>query len=262
MSFWVALYFTIYHQQSKDKFFSIFLLMTMLSYSYILTNIRQGLSIALIFLAYHLVTKKHLIRAGMSILLASIFHTSALIFILVFPLSYIKLNKWSLLGISIVSLPLYVVIPSLIVKVMSVTTKYESYLESSWFLDGNKISLVLRLVMIVLIFLAGEWILRDKKLSRHEHLLRNIIFVGVLFSFFNMNTALISRFTTYFSTFMILYLPLILQKIDKRYIQRTAYFLMILLFATQALTIMIFKPEWNVIVPYENVVYDWFSSFF
>ena len=255
------LYFYVIKKQSKDIFLSIFLFFAFMVYIYSLSNIRQSLAIALIMLSYHFFTKGRNWRAILSILLATCFHTSALIFLLVFFVRRIYLKRWMIILISLACIPLYFMINSIMVYVVGYSEKYQGYLETEWFTAGNKLGLILKFVIVILIFLLGEIILKNTKLSLKENFLRNIVFIGVVFSFFNMNTALIGRFTMYFTTFILLYIPFIISKIKKDSYRIVVTMFILVFFMLYLYSILIFRPDWNSVVPYKNVGYNYIVEF-
>ena len=253
----LGIYFYVMHKQSYNVVLSVFLFFTFMLYAYTLSNIRQSLAIALVMLSFHYWIRHQRWRAWLAVILATLFHTSAPIFILVFLISSFKLNRFILWLSVAVALPLYQFVPPIMVRMISYSEKYQSYLETDWFSSSNKLSLILKFVIVLLIFIVGEVVLGQKFLTFYEQTLRKIMYLAVIFSFLNIQTALIGRFTMYFSVFIILYVPLIIAKM-KQYQWRVVFSTVIMLgFMAYFYAILVFRPDWLTITPYQTVLIDW-----
>ena len=90
--FGAMLHFSIVY--TKNPFLFFYLFITMGTYSFISTGLRQSLAIAICLLAVDFVRDKKLISFLFMVCLAYFFHKSALIFLLIYPLSLIKKYNW------------------------------------------------------------------------------------------------------------------------------------------------------------------------
>ena len=90
--FGALLHFSYKHTNNRFVFF--FLYVTLGTYNFALTGLRQALAMSICLLAVELVSKRKLIPFLLCIFLASLFHKSAWIFLIVYPLVYLKKYDW------------------------------------------------------------------------------------------------------------------------------------------------------------------------
>ena len=90
--FGILLRFALKYTENPFVFFFLFL--TLGTYSFIETGLRQGLAMAICFLALDFVKEKKLLPFLLLVLLAYFFHKSAMVFLLIYPLCSIKQTDW------------------------------------------------------------------------------------------------------------------------------------------------------------------------
>lgn len=96
-------YFTVLcrfvYLYSKEPYFSFLLYIMLGHYYFSLTAIRQSIAIALILLSFDYVVRKKPVRFVFCVAIASLFHLSALLFLLAYPLSKLKMRPLYVLAI-------------------------------------------------------------------------------------------------------------------------------------------------------------------
>ena len=224
---------------------------------YSLSNIRQGLAIALSFLGFHYLVKNKKILAWVFILLTPLFHTSGIVCLLFFPLKKIVLNKRIYQFVFLAFLIIFPFIKQIATTFISFFPQYTSYLESSWFLESNKWAPVFLTIWYGIVLIFGELVIRKQKLSTEEEFIRTLFFISFLFTASTLQTSLFGRFAHYFTPFICLYIPMILSKIGDKKVQWILFYLMILVYASIFLVIVYFKADWYHVVPYRSVIVDW-----
>ena len=75
---------------TKNPLIFFFLFVTLGTYSFVLTGLRQSLAIAVCLWAVDMVKKKKFLRFLLMVYLASLFHKSAIVFIAIYPFSKLK----------------------------------------------------------------------------------------------------------------------------------------------------------------------------
>ena len=253
----VAWFFVLY-KHSKNVYMSLLIYFSSLGlFFYSLSNIRQGLAIALSFLGFHYLVKNKKILAWVFILLTPLFHTSGIVCLLFFPLKKIVLNKRAYQFVFLVFLILFPFIKQIATTFISFFPQYTSYLESSWFLESNKWAPVFLTIWYGLVLVFGEVVIRKQKLSTEEEFIRSLFFISFLFTASTLQTSLFGRFAHYFTPFICLYIPMILSKIGEKKVQWILFYLVILVYASIFLVIVYFKTDWYHVVPYRSVIVDW-----
>ena len=135
-------WFFVLYKHSKNVYMSLLIYFSSLGlFFYSLSNIRQGLAIALSFLGFHYLVKNKKVLASIFILLTPLFHTSGIVCFLFFPLKKIVLNKRTYQFVFILFLIIFPFIKQIATTFISFFPQYTSYLESSWFLESNKWSI-------------------------------------------------------------------------------------------------------------------------
>ena len=134
---------------------------------------------------------------------------------------------------------------------------YNSYLESSWFLDSNKWAPVLLTILYIFVFIIGELILNKQTLTKVEESIRMLFLAYLVLTAMTLQTSLIGRFAHYFSPFVALYIPMVLSKISQRKIKWILFYGIILVYLMMLLVLIYYKPDWYHIVPYRSIITDW-----
>lgn len=251
-------WFLVLYKHSKNVYISLLIYFSSLGlFFYSLSNIRQGLAIALSFLGFHYLVKNKKILASIFILLTPLFHTSGIVCFLFFPLKKIVLNKRTYQFVFILFPILYPFIKQIATTFISFFPQYTSYLESSWFLESNKWAPIFLTIWYGIVLLFGELVIRKKKLSTEEEYIRSLFFISFLLTASTLQTSLFGRFAHYFTPFICLYIPMILSKIGEKKVQWILFYLVILVYASIFLVIVYFKTDWYHVVPYRSVIVDW-----
>ena len=92
---------------SKNYIFSLFIFVTFDPYIFTFGILRQAISLSLLLLSVKFLKENKLLKYIMLVIFASLFHKTALIFLLLYPLKYIKLNKNTMIIFSIAVLLLF-----------------------------------------------------------------------------------------------------------------------------------------------------------
>lgn len=90
--FGIVLRFALKYTENPFVFF--FLFITLGTYDFIETGLRQGLAMSICLLAVDFVKEKKIIPFLLLVILAYFFHKSALVFLLIYPLCSIKQTDW------------------------------------------------------------------------------------------------------------------------------------------------------------------------
>ena len=80
------------YKESKYPLISYLLFISLGFYGFSMVCVRQAMSIGVLLLSYNAIKNHQLIKFLICIIVASSFHLSALVFLLIYPLSYLKYN--------------------------------------------------------------------------------------------------------------------------------------------------------------------------
>ena len=187
-------------------------------------QIRAGLAIAILFWGIQYFTQKNWRKSALIILIAYMFHHSALLAVPVYLMNYLPIKKWHVVAAIALSVLAVLTIPGVIeanVKESSEDINIAAYADNSGTYFKNEKGLGLRnpvvyyQVAILFAFTFAEE--RLKKLTAHYYTLRNgYLFSTVLLIVLGMYRILSGRTSTVFATYEILMVPLLIYNMNKK----------------------------------------------
>lgn len=238
----VGLYMIFYKKTSKMIPITIILYLTTRQYFSSYNLIRQTMASCILFLAYFKLNSNKTISFILITLLASTFHTSALVFLIVLLIR--NTNSKLLAKIIVISSIVILLTPS---SILFKLPYYGHYLGSKYDNSmklGTFLSLILYTFTIVLYYLFG----RNKGENK---VLVNIVILGFLISILGVKTSIADRLSVYFLPFSLVLLSNTLYAVKDRVNKISLVTLVIILYTMNYFIIQIHRPEWNRILPYE-----------
>ena len=256
LTLWI--WFYVLHKYSKNVYLSLIIYVSSLGmFLYSLSNIRQGLAVAFVFLGFYFLSEEKRIRGILFVLLAPLFHTSGIICILLIFIRKIKVSAKYYPAILLGFIVLFPFVKIISIVLIKYFPQYNSYLESSWFLDSNKWAPILLTILYGFVFIVGEMILSKQTLTKVEESIRTFFLVYLVLTAMTLQTSLIGRFAHYFSPFVALYVPMVVSKVANRKIRWILFYGIILVYLMMLLVLIYYKPDWYHVVPYRSVITDW-----
>lgn len=198
-------------KNSTNFFFSVVLYITMMMYYSGFNGVRQAIAVSICFAAYPLLVKKKWLLYIAVIILASTFHTTALLLI---PLMFITARKaWSKISLIIIFLLLITIVflPSLWTYVINFLEQIgqeklaDDYKNFKYSDEG--IHILRLLVAATPVIFSLLFYRRIKKNSFHIDVLINMSLLFLVFMLFGTQMTVLSRLASYFGIFNILLIP-------------------------------------------------------
>ncbi len=224
-----------------------------------LTMIRQELAMAFLLIAYDRVLNKKTISAYFWIVIAFLFHSSAIIFAVMPILPYIKFNNF--LAIFLTIIVIILTATNLLFRIFNIIAPQYSHYFGGHYVGTGALAITYQFlrnaVFFILIYLV-IYKIKDNRvcgISRLNCGLQNnfvlwLIFISAVGLIFGYRINLIDRIITYFNTFYIIFIPNVLKKYDKNS-KKVLTFLIVLIMTAYMIVAQIFRPEWNTIYPYQ-----------
>lgn len=204
-------YFVYKNSKSlSDVILSYFVYSIMFYTFYSYTGIRQTIAMAIILFSYEWIKKRKLLFFIILILLASLIHKSALIMFVFYFFTYIKQTK-KLLWISIILFPLLVLFSSRISTFfIEITNSYSEYEEANKFAPIN--FTILMVVFSIVVAYFHDIIIKDNKFLKYYYVAFSfaLFFLAFVFEIHGY-----MRMVQYFSFFLIVFIPALLNGIEK-----------------------------------------------
>ena len=117
-----ACLFTLIYKTSKKPFLSTVIYLALPCFLINLSGLRQSIAISITMIAFLMIKEKKLVKFILLVLFASLFHSSAIIFLIAYPLYHLRQSSmWKL--ISIVAIPIVYVFRLPLFRVLSAIFK-------------------------------------------------------------------------------------------------------------------------------------------
>ena len=207
---WVIVAFTVlsvipiayvYVRESTDSALTISIFLAMSTFVMLFSGIRQSVAMGLGMIAYKLSKDKKLILFLLTVLLAFMFHRSAFILLLTYPVYRIRFNKKSLL----VTIPLFILLLIFNKPIFVYLSSFFKDLYVSTIQETGAYSILI----LFMLFSVLAYVLPDEtKIDEHYNGLKSILVLATFLQVFAMIHPLAMRMNYYF----ILIIPLTVSK--------------------------------------------------
>ncbi len=209
---------------SPEPYISYIGLISLGYFFFSLTGLRQTMALALLLLSYSYLKDRKLTKFILIVVIASLFHSSALIFVVAYPLFNMKIGIKHAFGV-IGSLILATFFENLIrefILVLSWTDQLSEYANRDTSLTISGFIIQISIFLFCLFFKKGVLISDNRNLG-----LYNLIFLGVIFQAFSTVIAEFFRISMFFSIYSIVLIPIAINTIKDNNIKVIVYLLVI-----------------------------------
>lgn len=255
------IYVSIYNfivKKSDNIAFSCFIFSALRMMFGPMNTVRMWLAIAILLYTIKYIENKKIIKFIFMIIMASFFHRTAIVFILLYPMCLIKDKLYYKIGIFIIAIIIEMIGINFFLYLTSKIGIYEGYLQSQYFVDINNTAVMLILI-IDIIFLALFEIYKNKYLNidygnTKEKI--NIYYIAyaamvliVALDIIGLGNTIMGRISAYFQVFYLISIPHLIKKINGK----NAFLLqiaIIVFLVLQFYVVMIYRPQWNGVTPY------------
>ena len=244
-----GLLFQFFIRYSSSPWLSILLFIFTTSFYNSMCLQRQYLAIAMGCVGIGYLIEKKWIRSVVFILLAFSFHASAIVLIVLLPLTRLNLDvkkRLILMGILLVAA---ISIDRILPVFLQLIGRYQGYLTGKNYYLQNKLGVFSRVFLYGLFFLiqvltkSEEFKLQEKT----EYYLGMLAFVGLIAA---IDGAIISRVASYFCIFSCVSVPNAIQRIKKKNNRIITTVVLIIGVFAYSVVILVFRPNWAGVLPY------------
>jgi hypothetical protein len=235
------IFFKFISRESKMPWLSIYLFITLGFYTNTFNLLRQVIAISIITISYKYLKENNLKKFCIWVIIASLFHISALAFL---PIYFVRNNKLNYKSMCIYSsIGLFLIIFGN--KIISIIINRFSSIEYQIKSNGGFIMLAVLISTLILGLFFSKSVLSKNDRSI---VLYNILIFAILTQVLALDFALFTRVTSYFRVFLIILIPEVIYYIKDRNIRVIGVFLVVCLTAIQYY--MTLKADLSGIVPY------------
>ncbi|TSB48566.1 EpsG family protein [Alkalicoccobacillus porphyridii] len=228
--------------ESKMAWLSVYLFITLGFYSDLFNLFRQMLALSCILVSYKYLNQNKSIKFVITILIASLFHISALGFIIVYFVKKYKPSFKMLYLYFIAGLGLFI-LGKPIINFMISNFATRSNIEVSSQGGFSLLGVLIITLVFGLIFKKN-----DLEFNAKSNILFNILSVAIMVQILALNFSLFTRVTSYFMFFMIIFIPEILNSIKDKSLKVFSV-IMVILFAALYYYLSLLRDS-SGIVPY------------
>jgi|SRR5690625_343143 len=201
------------YKNSSRVFVSYILYLGLDFYLFTFNGLRQSIAIIIVLLSYNYIINKKFLKFLLIILVATSFHTSAIIFVPMYFLAHIKWSKIYMFMLGFIVI-LFYIFRFQIGKLLTILY----YDDATWALDRYEISGGIggTAIMIFIIILLGIAIYNPNKYFDKENIvLSNIMIISFIIQMLSSFSYLFTRLNMFYLVFIILYIPYLFEKIGK-----------------------------------------------
>lgn len=214
------------YKYSKKPVLSFVMLISLNYYAWSYIIIRHTVALAFVILSYDYIKEHKLIKFLSCIFFASLFHKSAIIFLLAFPIANkMKLSKKNMNLILIIIAPIVIFAGKYIINFGISFIKSGDYTLYQTRQDTMGIGMFL---VYYITFAVSCLLNKDMEKERINY---NIVFIGIIFCMLTIHLAEFFRIGMYFLIFNIIMLPNIFNELKETRNKKIIYWIMILCFS-------------------------------
>lgn len=242
-------------RHSSIPWLSIMIFFSYTLFGFTMSSLRQSIAISILFWGYDFVVGKKYLPFVLIVFFASLFHVSAIFFILFPLLNYFTPRKKTIVLFIVFSLSAYLFLSDILRIAFGYLSDYSHYQEGVYFEGDVRLASILQLLMAMMFFLIAYYSYKNVVFvnnyitENHLDLLIMLQMVAVSLSLLCLKVNIIDRVVLYYSSFVLLLLPNAL--VNYSLSRRTIWIIIILLILfLYTLIILIYRPNWNSVYPY------------
>ena len=247
---------TFIYKNSDNIVLSIILYILFNFFFSYMNIMRQAIAIAIVLFGFEFLKEKKYIKYIIVVLLASFFHASALLAILMIFLKFVKFDKTTIFTTILVMLIFFVIGRDLFIFLCNFSPRLYEYIGGNYDVS-NYFGALFNFLIYIYFFIFGMLLLKNyntdfyKNKEDINNIYIGIISIACIFSALIMKVSIFNRFLPYFSIFMVIWIPNCITKVKSSKLRLLCYLTTFSILFTYFFIIMLFRPEWYGVVPYE-----------
>lgn len=255
--FIMACWYFFIRKYSTSIFLSV-LLFVLLCFSSTLSAIRQEMALGFVLLSLPFLQQRKLLPFLMCVLIATTFHMTAMIALIMYPLYFWKYNLRNILLILLGSVVCLVFLAPLLYQIVDMLGgRYGGYFGNRLLQEQIKDASIWKTlihftVAFFCIFSYQRFAVRAKNMASPLPVpfLLLMVLIGACIQMISIRGSVLERVAQYFFPFEVITLPFCM-KLYPAKIQPIIISIVLGAFISYASMVFIFRPEWNHLFPYE-----------
>ena len=262
-------FYKFIYKYSMIPMLSVFLFFSLGYWGQMMNTIRQSIALVILLYAFDFIKKRKLLPFIGIVCVASLFHKTAIVFLVAYPLSFFKVKIKAVFKALIIAISGYIFLESILNTVLVVFPSYNYYLDSIY-LNGNiRLATIMNIMVVCSIFYFGrilnKYLIKNELASNSQtnklldscnfdqkefEMISLFLLASIVISIISLKFNLLDRVGVYFDVFSIIYIPNIVARIKDKNLLLFTTTVVLLMFFLYAKTIQIFIPELNLFYPY------------
>lgn len=221
--------YIFYKKETENPYLTIILFCTVAPFSMYFSGLRQICAMAFAIPAFYCAKNKKLVWFLITVAIAVLFHTSALIIVLIYPLYWMKVRRQHLLFVIPMFILLYVFRSQIFTFLL--TTVFTGYGEKYTTEASSTCSYAI-FILFILLAVFSYVVTDETELDQDTLAMRNILLLSVVLQGFASINSVAMRFNYYFLLFIPILIPKIINRSSVKYAQvaRIASYVLIVFF--------------------------------
>lgn len=250
-------FYLFIRKYSKIYWLSLVLFITLGYFGMTMNSIRMYMAMSILLIAVTFLLKNKNLLFILTVLFASQFHTTALVFLILLLLKRVKLTFKTQI-ILIVSTVLVAINFNLLLKiVLMVLPKYSYYLGTEFIPDGIKVGPLLNIMLAFVTLYTLQYIKKhpsednSERFERLQDLSLKMLTISLCLFIVSIKFPILANMANYFWVISIVAIPNIISSLKESKLKILVCYMFSLMFIIYSLVTLYFRPEWNLIYPYE-----------
>lgn len=200
----------LYSRESENALLTLSIFLVLPTFPMLFSGLRQAVAIALVVPAYIFTREKKLIKFLITVVLATLFHTSAILVLIMYPVYHMKIKRSTL----IIVLPVLALVFAFNREIFGLLQpllgdEYKDYVITE---TGSFTMLILFVLFAAFSYIAP----RDRALDRETVGLRNLLVLSVAIQLFSPISTIAMRVNYYFIVLIPLLIPRIINRTSEK----------------------------------------------
>lgn len=235
------------YRNSKNVLMSSFLFVTLNQYAMYMNASRQAIAIAIILIGYEFLKKDKNIKFIICVVLATLFHQTALVMLVLIPIKKMKYSNKSYIITLVLGVISFLIADKIFDLGVSIFKTYEGY-EQSGFYESSLLAGSVNAVIIFLVLTLGRFFKGDQ--DKEYQFLAYMISLLFIIDMTVIKINIFVRLATYFSIFNIIWIPKICSSIKDKNQRMFVEYMIYVCFILYWIIVSIYRPEWYGVIPY------------
>lgn len=222
------------YRNSKNILMSFYYYISLYFYFRSFNISRQFIALILVANSFHYLKTRKYIKFLLLIIAATLVHNTAIVGLILFPLSKVKWNNIKLTILAVITTVISLSYEMLLNLFFLVFPRYMNYMNegiASYEGEGKKIFVSFFYLLLIIISMVA---LKNKKKENQEKelfTLTSIMIIATVIGIVFYNNSLMSRFEIYFAFFAILFIPALVKYISNKWTRIILYYVLMIITA-------------------------------